>query len=382
VPSNAESAIASNAGRLLASALYAAGIALLAGVLFAHIAIGQGLGPIKVAVLCFALAFFLVAPLASKWPGAGMAGGSALFTLFACLIAYAATDVPVYLLDAILKPIPGVHIWEFHPRYGYGHKAKVRDTQATREYSVTYTIDEDRCRRSYSPGASAPEVLVLGDSFAFGQGVQDDETFAWRLGEEHWKDYRVRNCAVSGWGTAHAYLRLEEILANAETPPKLVLYTLIEGDLYRNYIRKEWLEHVSVFHVDDPEADTRGYHPHFEIEGGTLVFKGLASRATALPASEELAKKEIALTSALIEGMARMAESRGAAFATVVLPAGNGARLPAEVPEALRRAGCELLDLSDRKAEVYKRDRHPTPKHHAQLAAWIAESPIRRHVGR
>ena len=52
-------------------------------------------------------------------------------------------------------------------------------------YDVAYTIGPDHFR--VTPQADAPHtacVSVFGDSFAFGTGLNDDQTFAWRLVDE------------------------------------------------------------------------------------------------------------------------------------------------------------------------------------------------------
>lgn len=363
--------------RMLSDLVSATGVALLALVLFAHLALGQGIGPIKVMVLGFALAFLILASVTRRWLRVGLASSSVLYALLGSFAVYTAIDLQIILLDPIFKPIPALHLWELHERYGYGNRASISAFQTTREYAVHYSMDSDHCRISHSPIGREGQVLVLGDSFTFGQAVEDDETFSWRLAEDYWTQFRVRNCGVNGWGPAHAYLRLQEWLEINKDLPDLVLYTMISSDIDRSYIRKAWLEHVLLFHVHpDPASQGPGYHPHFELEDGQLTFKGLIDIGQALPDAPELRVKEIALTKALIVGMAELAQARGSEFAFVMLPQGNGSRLPPEVPEYLARAGVHQLDLSDRKAEVYERDRHPTPRFHAQLAAWIAESSI------
>jgi lysophospholipase L1-like esterase len=57
--------------------------------------------------------------------------------------------------------------------------------------------------------AARPRVLVLGDSFAFGFGIEDDETLAARL-REHLPEAEVRNLGVTGYNVAQAHALLRE----------------------------------------------------------------------------------------------------------------------------------------------------------------------------
>lgn len=54
-------------------------------------------------------------------------------------------------------------------------KAAFTGTFAYPDYVYTVHTDALRLRRTWTSGASHPTVLVLGDSFAHGIGVEDDE---------------------------------------------------------------------------------------------------------------------------------------------------------------------------------------------------------------
>jgi hypothetical protein len=80
--------------------------------------------------------------------------------------------------------------------------AAIRHAQGGR-WSYTYTTNELGRRGPYLPPdavATRRSVIVLGDSFSFGVGVEDDEVYSARLqaalGEEWW----VVNGALGGWG--------------------------------------------------------------------------------------------------------------------------------------------------------------------------------------
>jgi hypothetical protein len=74
-------------------------------------------------------------------------------------------------------------------------------------------------------------VLILGDSFTFGAGVRDDETFAARLDQWAGKEVRIINGGQPGYGVfqmAATLKRVGEVLR-----PRLVIVVLWQGDLLR-----------------------------------------------------------------------------------------------------------------------------------------------------
>ena len=66
------------------------------------------------------------------------------------------------------------------------------------------STDADGYRLSYPrderPADHVPVVLVLGDSFAQGVTVEDEETFVWNMARE-FTNYRFVNLGVAGYST-------------------------------------------------------------------------------------------------------------------------------------------------------------------------------------
>jgi len=81
--------------------------------------------------------------------------------------------------------------------------------------------------------AGSLRILVLGDSFAFGFGVEDYETFPARLevllNQRLERPIEVLNAGVPGWNAAHYLLFLRE--RGLELDPDLVLVALMENDV-------------------------------------------------------------------------------------------------------------------------------------------------------
>ncbi len=94
---------------------------------------------------------------------------------------------------------------------GYIPKANARMTRAEVEghptsNDVVYTTGPDHFR-VVPAAAETPEacVLLFGDSFTFGDGVSDEETFAAQVVTRSGRRVAAQNFAVSGWGP-HQFL--------------------------------------------------------------------------------------------------------------------------------------------------------------------------------
>ncbi|MEZ4767098.1 MAG: hypothetical protein R2844_01565 [Caldilineales bacterium] len=141
-----------------------------------------------------------------------------------------------YLANSVLGPTR-VGIWQEDATFGWTHvpNSVGRHTKPL-TYDVTYTID-DHGHRVTDGSYDLPKVLVLGDSITFGQGVEDDEPYPAIL-QEMLPGYKVINGGVSAWGTTQSLLQLEQLLQEHDDI-SLVVYSIIDDDVNRNYLR--WL---------------------------------------------------------------------------------------------------------------------------------------------
>jgi hypothetical protein len=93
---------------------------------------------------------------------------------------------------------------------GFIPKANVRMTACAdggrRTYDVSYTIGSDHFR-VVPAAAENPDacVLLFGDSFTFGDGVKDDETYPAQIVKQSARRVAAQNFAISGWGP-HQFL--------------------------------------------------------------------------------------------------------------------------------------------------------------------------------
>jgi len=115
----------------------------------------------------------------------------------------------------------------------YRFQRNVSRTINTGETNWTVYTDADgfRCGRS-KPPADAPVLLVLGDSFAFGMGVDYDQSFPGIIQKRLGNQYRVLNTAVLGFGPTQYRQVLEYELAHGLNPKLVLVATYLGNDFH------------------------------------------------------------------------------------------------------------------------------------------------------
>lgn len=99
------------------------------------------------------------------------------------------------------------------------------------DYDVTYNIDRDGFRRSETRRENV-DYAVVGDSFSFGLGVNDDETFAALLNASSEEKNVYRNYSVPGYSTDQQLLLLNRLKDRIDTDVLLVVY--LGNDIFDN----------------------------------------------------------------------------------------------------------------------------------------------------
>ncbi len=261
------------------------------------------------------------------------------------------------------------------------------------------------------PPVKAPgklRVLVLGDSFAYGIGVADGETFSARL-EALDPRFEVLNSGVNGYGTAQELLLLRD--QGLALRPDVVLLVFFWNDLGNNFVRtfprfrlsdgalvwpepmvveetrptprrRAWLRHSYVYRFVSDRLKILGYRLKLllNIPLETTDFVVDADRASAWE-----------LTGALVREIRDRAASEGARSVVAIIPdqvqvePGASVLGLEEVDYAVQermRANCEplgipLVDLlpvlrdegeGGGEPLYYAKDRHLTARGHALVA--------------
>lgn len=169
------------------------------------------------------------------------------------------------------RNIPGLEDWRVHvihdrPFLGYGPRAKAAILASRRRagpevyYDVLYRTLPSGWRVTPQREKAETGVVFFGCSFTFGVGLEDEQSFPYRVAEALGENFQVYNFGLPGYG-GHQMLAmvengyLDEIVKRHEKV--VVYYTAIGGHDMRAV-------YEAVF--------TRG--PRYELENGVAVLKG------------------------------------------------------------------------------------------------------------
>lgn len=278
----------------------------------------------------------------------------------------------VHRLKLEYFPPPPMGLQVADPTLGWTNNPEAVVRQTRDDFDVFYRIDSLEGRLVPGRPEGAPIIEILGCSFAFGQGVEDHETFAAVLQQQHWGEFAIRLRSANGWGTAQAYVALSEDLARGDDV-RLALYGWLPFHNGRNHLSEYWLGAVERSHQR---------LPHFSVRDGRPVFEGLIGPEVAEPdGTPEMARAEWEITEALVRAMARTARGHGTRFVFVFLPFENQKSDPAVArmvtfleAEGIAYAQPELTPEQYARGLELPIDGHPNPAWHALVARKLAES--------
>jgi hypothetical protein len=169
------------------------------------------------------------------------------------------------------------------------------------------------------PTASAAQVVLLGDSFVYGLGVNDEETVGSILARE--TRYGIVNLGVVGYGTDQELVKLEEFLGAAaatKAPVEAIIVFVFDNDF------------VDVQRESDPYLGRT--KPRFYAQGELVrapyalrasdrlmdlsqLFWVVNSKRSTLFAGVDPAPRDgIAIVVGCLQAMRRLAQANGARF--------------------------------------------------------------------
>lgn len=99
----------------------------------------------------------------------------------------------------------------FDPTLGWSYKPHI---STHGDYEALYTFNREGYRSNSLESTtdfSKPRILIIGDSFLFGHGLEFGETFGSKLAKALQNRYEVINFAVQAYGTDQMYLLLTKI---------------------------------------------------------------------------------------------------------------------------------------------------------------------------
>lgn len=295
--------------------------------------------------------------------GAGLIGLSAFGVDVENRVRSALMPVKERLFAMLFQTREPQRLYRHDDRYGYVLVPNMNTTGRGRGFTVSYTTDAEGHRRMPAPSAPRATVVLLGDSFTFGEGVNDDETFPYVLATEHWTDVRLVNAGVGGWGLTQFYLKLTDMLARAPLPDAVIL-VIVNDDLRRSHLRP-------------PRAS--GLRQRLEWIDGQFVMGEVARRGVVAD-TPELLEREARQATSTLQAMVSAARSKGVTFALVLLEEDY----PPDLLYTMGREGVPMLDLTRLAISRLPYDTHPDAAGHRSIAAAIAASPLTplvRHRG-
>ncbi|RXQ97432.1 hypothetical protein EO244_00660 [Ancylomarina salipaludis] len=177
----------------------------------------------------------------------------------------------VFFVIIIISVLGEVLVRNFYPQVIMGPRVKYSEkygiiwpknqvitNEMPGRWKFTYTTNEEHSRGKVlgiSNVYNKDNIVVLGDSYSFGQGVNDNEDYPTILDQKLQDRFNVVNLSVSGWALTQEIRRYYEFgqLYN----PKLVILQFCENDPWGNlYFKVTDIEDGKfVFHNSNSSAN-------------------------------------------------------------------------------------------------------------------------------
>ena len=203
--------------------------------------------------------------------------------LASCAVTLGVAETVLRLVPALRGATTRDERFAFNPyrpdgRLGFTLRPGARVRHADRDFSVAVAVNALGARgpeRSRSKPPGTARILLLGDSFAFGWGVEQHETFGARLERllsERVGPVEVLSAAVPGWSIDQQalYLRAQGLALD----PDLILLAASENDLEEMGLNRLTL--------DEDRLPVR-IEPMWRIIDAAGRMRYIGSRPAALP---------------------------------------------------------------------------------------------------
>lgn len=231
---------------------------------------------------------------------------------------------------------------------------------------------------------SPPEVLMLGCSYTYGYGVNDEEPFTAIL-QQRYPEVHFKNAAVIGHGTVQALIKLRWALAQYR--PKLVILNLSSYHLMRNTLSQQYRSHLKIgYRRASPEAQQQMASANFPFLTscqdsirwvawdqlydnwpGRETLALVNATQTSYDHIRDQMKDPVKVTSCLLKEMARLCRDHGVSFQVACLDSSPATdNLQTQDPDV---PWIEVgFSFSDTTLTNYPYDDHPSPAGHQFIA--------------
>ncbi|HXV42487.1 MAG TPA: GDSL-type esterase/lipase family protein [Anaerolineae bacterium] len=286
------------------------------------------------------------------------------------------------------------NFWAYDDLLGWVHKPNRQGTFEQIDFSVNVSINSDGLRDKEYPLARTQgkkRLLVLGDSFGWGFGVENDEIFSELLEKRH-PDWEIINASVSGYGTDQQLLYLKQ--RGMQYQPDVVLLLFHPNDVANNSHSEQYVHNKARFQLMDGELVLTNYpvpKPSFRqrafqyIVGNTYFFGRLYRvsnliesqwrPARAAPAVKKDNRADYMLTTELLLTLNDLVKQNGAQLVVVSVPISNKS-LKNLLRDTLQAAEIPYLPLDEALANspepvTFEHDEHWNPAGHKIVATTI-----------
>ncbi len=269
------------------------------------------------------------------------------------------------------------------------------DITLNHELTFTSTHQENQTRRVVFKDElqiDQEKIAVLGCSFTYGYGVNDEEHFTSLLQRRH-PNFDFINYGVIGYGTTHGYLQLKKWDKNNEVP-KTIILNFATDHFNRNVLSSSYRRALSIgFNrslrnanelMDEArypvtlnsklEISYVKWNEMYEDWLGRSVFSSINFIQTKSDEINDLANKPVEVTYSLMKEMKAICDKNGAKFIVSLLDENEQSKT---LKERLTNSGITTVDVDfdfqNEKIINYPYDNHPNALGHELIAKKIDE---------
>lgn len=135
-------------------------------------------------------------------------------------------------------------------------------------YDVYYTTNEDGLRTTPSSNKDSDNCLLFfGDSFTFGEGLNDYETLPYYIGEKTNHKYKIYNFGFMGYGPNHMLSAIEHGVVDeavSKCSTSMAFYSSVPDHLNRVDGRRFWERNDPKYELIDNKLVYQGHFGDYE----------------------------------------------------------------------------------------------------------------------
>lgn len=131
---------------------------------------------------------------------------------------------------------PGNKFFQKHHALGYSHIPGKFEVTLNNNYKWRVTHLENTLRvtkplNEYKYNVAQKEIWIFGCSYTHGWSIDDEETYPWVL-QKRYSELQIINFGVTGYGTIHSWLQLQEALLSSTHNKNVIAVILAYADFH------------------------------------------------------------------------------------------------------------------------------------------------------